>query len=248
MNNLQVKDAKSEVFTVPAGTEISLDFQGTFVQNLGGDGELFLALNRGAKMKFETGLGRITNNGAEFTSFQLENKTASDITVEVAWGYGDIKDQRLSVAGELQVINKAGDILDVHDDAINDQFTRMFQILQSEGSRAFTLSKGFTNLQNATYAERKTAGTTTVVSAGANTDGIIIHHAQIRGYEGFGYGANISAGASVVIGTTLNSSAAGSQFVETINDYFIPAGVALEINVGASVTTQAMGTIWYEVV
>lgn len=97
--------------------------------------------------------------------------------------------------------------------------------------------KRFTNLHNASYDSVNGASSTTV-SAGANTNGILIHLAHYSGFGNFGY--YIQAGSNYLV----REDGSGYSINDKLENIFIPAGVALTIySEGAS----AHVGVWYEV-
>lgn len=243
MSSLQLKDAGSEVLIIGAHTQESFPMQGTFVQCLESDGELRMSMNNGSKMKFSAGLGRITNDGVEFTSIQLFNDTNDEIIVEV--GYGDIRDQRLQATGNTPVTNPSGQKLQVQDSSVYGRVSDVLTYIYDGTS----LKKGVSgwNGVGVLNASRSTAGTTTLVSSGANLNGIKIHKASVRGYGSIYYSGNVKIGGNVVVGTDVAGALAQSTALEVIENILLPAGQSLTMEVGAGGTDSASVNVWYEV-
>lgn len=93
-----------------------------------------------------------------------------------------------------------------------------------------------TTLAGASHA-RVTGTSSTVVSAGANLNGVTIRHASLAAYS--------SSTASVSVGgnNLIEGFAWNAPVVHRVSDIFVPAGVAIAIAAGSSNTVN----IWYEV-
>ena len=228
-----LRDVIGETYRVPAGERLDMPLSGNFATCLSATGRLEIGFNNGGRAPFETGLGRETDNGEEFISLQLYNDTGSDIDVEMVWGYGGFKDQRLSASGNLNVVNPSGQKLDVDDADTQTALADILTMMQNDKDQRASL----TTLEGATNAFVRNANTT-IVASGANTDGIIIRFFQVSAWG--------NSGADVprikLDGLDLNYFVKDGQI--TGGDIFVPAGVELSAN---SSTSTCSILIWYEV-
>ena len=99
------------------------------------------------------------------------------------------------------------------------------------------LKRGALDLTNASYAA-STGSSLTVVTSGANTNGVLIRYGQVMSY-GSGAG-EIKAGSNYIV----KAPTWNAPWTEKIENVLIPAGVALTINSG-SATNKVH--VWYEV-
>ncbi len=99
--SLKLQDAETSTFVIPANGVIRLDFSGRFVRCLSTTGQLEISFNNGAKAFFDAGIGRkVPEDSADFESFQIYNRTGVDITAVIAWGFGDIEDNRFVLSSQ----------------------------------------------------------------------------------------------------------------------------------------------------
>jgi len=225
------RDAETEIFTIPAGETENFAYSGVFVRCFESDGDLKLSLDRGSKALFRPGFSRRADGNSEFTSFQLHNESASDVTVIVGFGYGDIEDNSLQVSGIIKVDNPAGEVLDVSDATAEVKLDAILAALQGDD----TAREPITDTSSATYAE---AISTSVVlaTAVANTNGVLIKTLSLFG---------LSTGATLVY-LEVN----GNEFISRIEGQLLEKNILLPPNVEVKiVSTNTSGIInaYYEV-
>lgn len=186
------KDAESGKYVVEAGKSLTLNITGTFVRCLASNGDLQISINDGAECFFATGIKRsipdmLDENGnqIEFKKVTLANNGNADVTVTIAYGYGDVEDTRFSVAGALPIENKAGEIIDVGLEYSNGsggtKLARVFDanladvrnLLMGFPEANNYLPKGFLDLRGYDFFEAK-GSTTTIVTSAQNTGGYLI--------------------------------------------------------------------------
>lgn len=95
---------------------------------------------------------------------QFLNETGGDITITFALAIGLIDDARLSVSGDIAVINGTISPLETNDAAV-------LAMLQNQESATL----GMIDLEGYTHVEVE-AATTTIISSGANTGGFMLGH------------------------------------------------------------------------
>jgi hypothetical protein len=231
MSELQLKDAGSEVLIIGANDQESFPMQGTFVQCLESDGELRMSMNNGSKMKFSAGLGRLTNDGVEFTSIQLFNDTDNEIIVEVGYGYGDIRDQRLQSTGNTPVINPSGQKLQVQDSSVYGRISSVLAYLNDgESLRSPLTSQG----TNSSLKMDATSHAHTIFTPAENTAGALIRFLEVSNSSN-SYGTTIFADTSAPVGfddltkDIVIASRYSAIAPIRLRDIFIPAGKGLYI-------------------
>lgn len=109
-----LEDVVSQEFTIPAGVTIPIASKGEFVRCLESTADIKISFNGGSKVIFGQGLGRFTNRGARYESFELHNDTGSDVTVKIVYGFGNVQDQRLSVTAPLNIASPGSLITPAH--------------------------------------------------------------------------------------------------------------------------------------
>lgn len=235
MNLDDLKDAQSETFTIKANTMESFDFTGRFVHCFNSNGRGLISFNYGAKMYIDAGVQRsVPIESDDFTSFQIYNDNDFDLEIEVGFGYGSIKDSRLSVAGIVSVKTSAGNTLSTDDVNTQTALNEILNLLKDDKEKRAEL----TTLEGATHAYVANA-TTTIVSSGANTSGIILRIGDLS-LAGSGTDAEIRLGSAAIARIESNSS---SGAWKQIKDIFIPAGNSLVVYADASADVN----VWYEV-
>lgn len=98
------------------------------------------------------------------------------------------------------------------------------------------------NLNGMTYAQRTAIGTSNVVTAVANTKGIYIARAMVAAIIS-GSQASVLVGGNLLLFTAASGVASVNR-IDSVENYLIPAGVALDITISGS-AEQAF--IWYKV-
>ena len=176
------------------------------------------------------------------TRLAIKNTTGSPITITVDLGIGRIFDDRLSISGVVDVGADIvtfgyGDALRVYDQAIKDEVTNFLNAAVENNFTRIQIAPK-TNLDGASYATVSNT-TSTVVTAVANTDGVLIRRGLCRG-TGTGL-AEINVGGNPICWA---EGVAGSDYSDSIEDYRVPSGVAVEITSNATVVDTM---IWYEV-
>ena len=98
---------------IPANSQRFFSLAGTTVHAYELDGLLSIEFDsEGQTTAFAKGLQYPEE---PFNGFSLINKTGADIMGTIIVGTGNLKDGRLSIAGDLTVINSAGDVLEVQE-------------------------------------------------------------------------------------------------------------------------------------
>lgn len=140
------------------------------------------------------------------------------------------------IADAVKVKNDTGDTLDVSDTdgqaaiaAVEAAVDDVNALLQDDEA----LRAPLTTLENASYGN---AGT--LVSSGANVNGVIIRTASLCS------GTQATGAASVTAGGSAIAQVGGNYTSLFIKDVFIPAGVALAVSNSGSASSV---NVWYEV-
>jgi len=84
-----------------------------FISCLAADDEFEIEASDGSKMLMAQGLSYLAGDGVRFERVRLRNLSVAANTVRLAFGDGELRDQRLSVSGQVQVVNEAGGTIDI---------------------------------------------------------------------------------------------------------------------------------------
>ncbi len=249
---LTIAAGQSEILNVPFSEVVFCDASSvdTFLVKIGNDAEI------------DFFNGRRYRSRTPFNVVEIENPNGTSMTINLLIGDAEIDDQRFSVSGslgvkndatddELNVQTKAGTVLKVDDDEtqtalatlntsvanVQTAVDNIETLLQSDTD----LRSPLTDLTNATDA-LVTNATTTLVTAGANTNGILLR----LGMVSFSADATTKTGYLSIGGNYIIYHQASSQLakVEQVRDILLPAGQAL---VASASNASTYVSAWYEV-
>lgn len=236
-----IRGSQTADWTIPAGGRIPIGSQGQYVRCLEASGPFYISINGGSDLFFASGIQWRADGLETFSEFHLINKSGAPVTVTLAWGFGEYTDGRLTATGNLTVVNAPASVLKVDDDesqvhlaAINGNIADIEALLINDRLKRSPL----TTLQGATLVSVLNA-TTTVVTAGANVNGVIIR--SINLFSGSNVTAYLQIGATKLLQTGYASGAAVNCDRENI---FVPAGNQIIISGG---NTSSGGNMAYEV-
>ncbi|WP_420724033.1 hypothetical protein [Hwanghaeella sp. LZ110] len=178
--------------------------------------------------RIESGLGISTIE--PFNMVRIKDISGAQNTILVAYAGSDVADSRLTVTGgQLGVLDPVG------GESFSDIVTAL-QAVTAAMREATLLRAPLTTLDGATYAAANNT-TTEVVSAAANTDGVIV---RLAGLSAASNAAYVTAGGNYLLNQYSNEP--GKKMIENV---FVPAGNAISISsAGAGSQTTF---IWYEV-
>lgn len=150
---------------------------------------------------------------------QFTNPTGGDITITFSLAIGEVFDRRLSVTGNIAVVNGTLPF-------VVDENTQLQALLQNHNDLASPL----TTIEGATNVRVTGTASATLVTAGANTNGIIIRtlYGQVSTRSNTGSAVlTVTAGTRDIIHMTSGNQCHESMFAKDIE---IEAGVALSYN------------------
>ena len=228
------RGAQSSTFVIGAGDRVPVMGQAQFVRCLEANGPFYVSVNNGQEMYFASGIQYTAPGLEDFQEYALINKSGAPVTVTMAWGFGELTDNRLTATGNLSVINAPATKLDVDDADTQTALASILAMLQNDELQR----KPLTTLQGATLVSVLNA-TTTVVTAGANVNGVIIR--SINLFSGSNVTAYLQIGATKLLQTGYSSGAAVNCERENI---FVPAGNQIIISGG---NAASGGNMAYEV-
>lgn len=228
------RGAQSSTFVIGSGQRIPVMGQAQFVRCLEANGPFSVSINNGQELYFASGIQYTAPGLEDFQEFALINKSGGPVTVTMAWGFGELTDNRLTATGNLSVINAPATVLKVDDDESQVTLAAILAMLGNDRLQRETL----TTLQGATLVSVLNA-TTTVVTAGANVNGVIIRSVNL--FSGSNVTAYLQIGATKLLQTGYSSGAAVN--CERMN-LFIPPGNQIILSGG---NTSSGGNMAYEV-
>ncbi len=198
-----IRGAQTGQFVIKPGEYLPINSAGEFVRCLAATDIFKVSVNGGSAMFFAEGIEYVTPPMVEYQGFELINETASDITVLMAWGFGEFHDNRLTASGDLKVVNAAGQTLKVDDDqtqaalatlngktdtvkAAVDLAKLAVDAVTAALVNANSKRNALTPLSGAQYHVNAGGGTVEVVTAAANVNGILIRYAHCPGVHSSG--------------------------------------------------------------
>lgn len=172
--------------TIPANSSVSLNVTGTTIANLQSDADIYLSIDDDAPMWFPQGITLTLPSDRFYSKLTLENRTASPNGVHLYTGFGDVKDNRLSVTAalningissdvyiansstddELQIKTKSGTALKVDDDATQTALATVNSNLEDIEADIESNNQQLVYLNNkASYIEDDIEATNTLLTA-----------------------------------------------------------------------------------
>ncbi len=98
-----IRGAQTSDFTIPAGSRIDIPTAGEFVRCLASTAAFKLQVNGGPVMYMQAGIQWRSEALTQYEQFSLINESGAAITVTMAWGYGEVSDNRLALPGSLVI-------------------------------------------------------------------------------------------------------------------------------------------------
>ncbi|WP_428481911.1 hypothetical protein [Pyruvatibacter mobilis] len=198
--------------TIAAGASRQFDVTGTFVRCFTASHTDFVVrIDDDPVQFFDQGVAIQMAEGERFTKIEVVNKSASSLEIELGYGAGLVTDNRLSLVGGSLPVKPSSANTPFKVDVVNT-----VQVVEQApvpiGPTSYTTGSA-------------TAGTSVIVPAGANTNGI-----RLTAMRGLSAAAGTSFPASLMLSSTPlftwrdNFNWAGNLLV--------PAGVSLEFFAG----------------
>lgn len=95
------KSAGYNSLTIAAGDSIEIPAHAEFLRCLEADGNFEFNIEDGGWQYMAAGIGYISDNPQGFQTFRLRNNSAADISLVIAFGWGELRDDRLSLVGDV---------------------------------------------------------------------------------------------------------------------------------------------------
>lgn len=243
-----------EEITVPANSGLDQPVSGSYLKIKTASDDFKIRVNNKSTL---AGSSTFEMDETEFNALRFINETGAPITIEYYYGDGKARNNDVSIAGVLAIENNGANKINVDDadtqtkldsviselqdietdiEAVKTSVDGIDTLLQSDEDQRTAL----TTLAGASYASVSNS-TSTVVSSGTNTSGIIIRFGFIDINSVSGASGYIRAGSNDIERVKIRD---GASIHCTIRDVFIPSGVALSINASGSDDKTA---IYYEV-
>lgn len=208
-------------------------------------GPFQMSINEGEESDIRAGITFKMPENQQMRSIRFRETGGSTGNIRVALADGEIFDSRSSVSGNIAIVNAASPNESIQVDllAADPGIAALITALQA----SVDLRSRLTDLSNAAYTFRESEGSEqTIVAAGANTNGIILHLCTLMADDSSSYYyVGINDGATKIIcGWENNGGASNAHMITQVRDIFIPAGVALVSRVNSG---NGGAALWYEV-
>lgn len=143
------------------------------------------------------------------------------------------------IVSDVKVINGSVSPLSVNSASADAKLDAILAMLQNPNDQR----KGLTDLTGASYANIVNA-TTTIVTSGANVNGVIIRVANISGRQASGNSAHLLVGGNKLLSVTDHTSTTVTSGNVHIKDIYVPPGVEISA-VSSSLNIEV--SVFYEV-
>lgn len=201
--------------TITNGTVHPIHRGGNFIRVREADQEFTIRLDNETELK-GTSLNDIIEleKGDTFQKIEVVNDSGSDLTFQLDIGYGKISTNSVSINGTIKTDDDETQTLLTTIDTVLDNILALLKNPEE-------LRSGFNDLSGMSYYSCANT-TTSIVTAGANVNGVII--GSLHGTSTGGTGTFRIDGNDVFY----TNGTAGNQFVVS-NPIFVPAGVSVDM-------------------
>jgi hypothetical protein len=228
-------------------TQVTLAANGIYTLNQTFDMIAILELSGSAVLSFndqtesdcDAGIQFRAPLGGRFSRVSFRETAGAACNIRVLTAFGNVSDSRSNISGNLSVQNAASpnDSLEVNLLAADAGLVALANAIIAAHREDTLLRARLTTLAGATYSRTSDTGSQEIVSAAANTAGVIIRRAVCHSDA---LEAHLSIGGNVLLGAD-GDDATGHYELE---NYFVPAGVAIA---AVAESSTDFVDIWYEV-
>ena len=235
--------------TISDGETYPLNVRGNFINVKSADQQFKILLDGQEELQAAQNRRFRLSENDTFNLVEIVNDSGNSLTFQLEIGFGGVESDDVSITGavavkndatddELQVVTKAGTTLKVDDDATQTAITALQTAITDLLQNADDLRAPLTDLSNATYAEALNT-TVSLVTAGANTNGVMIRYYGWTRGDGY-------YGALSINGDLLIPPAAATAFniAGIERDIKLPAGVDIDL---VSTSNSRGVNVYYEV-
>ncbi len=242
--------------TIAAGDRYPINVTGNFINVKSADADFTIRIDGQEELRAAANRRFSLTEEDAFKFVEVINDSGGALTFQLEIGFGRVESDDVTITGTVNVAavspveikNETGGSITVYNADINNIKTSNIAIRnaielyaesvrESSAARALQNLAPKTDLEGASYANISNA-TTTVVTAAANTDGVIIRLAATT-VDGAGTGY-ITAGGNYIA----YAAGGNTENLTRIENYIIPAGQAI-IAHSSNVGSQTI--IHYEV-
>ena len=226
------------------GDELHIPIGGSFLRVREADQAFKIVLDQDVELAAEENDVFRLKEGDKFKSITVFNNSGAVLTFQLEIGDGSVETNNISISGTIKTDDDETqtklDALETTLTNIETDIAALETLLNSdENQRA-----GLTTLEGASYASVSNASST-VVSAVANTAGVIIRQGVVNGQGNSGSRGEILIGGNLLLSSHDSGTGTGVGYqVAQIHNFFVPAGNAVSIN---AATAASQAYIWYEV-
>jgi|GEM_PF-6648713 len=123
---MEFRDGDLARITIAAGKSLVFGSQGEIVRCYEANGELEVTFNNGTgRSLLAAGTARRAQNGGIFEKFEIHNNNNFDVMAVIGWAYGDLIDNRMTIAGHVPVQNVLGEELNVFDQTAHTKINQL---------------------------------------------------------------------------------------------------------------------------
>lgn len=226
--------------TIADGDTYPIRVTGNFINVKSADQDFTIRIDGSEELKAAQNRRFRLSPDDSFKSIEVINDSGSSLTFQLEIGYGGVESDDVTITGTVSTSDSTShtklDTIETTLTSIETDAAAIEALLTNDEDKR----TGLSTLEGASFAQVSNA-TTTIVTAGANTSGIIIRSAHLVSTGGAGSTCALTVNANDLI--NLATTVAGN-LEETIKDIFIPAGWAL------AATTNGAGnkvSVFYEV-
>lgn len=95
-------------FTLPEGGAQTITVSAEFISCLAATGEFEIVADDVNRMFMQAGISYVNSPGEIYSRLRVLNKIAGDNEIVIQFGPGELRDQRLTVSGAVNVVNEPG--------------------------------------------------------------------------------------------------------------------------------------------
>ena len=221
--------------TISDGETYPLNVRGNFINVKSADQQFKILLDGQEELQAAQNRRFRLSENDTFNLVEIVNDSGNSLTFQLEIGFGGVESDDVSITGavavkndatddELQVVTKAGTTLKVDDDATQTAITALQTAITDLLQNADDQRKSLTEVRGTSTTITNSSGT--LVSAGANTNGVVISSA--------GLWSNSSGEDSYVYfdGTVYIRNEGNNSVYTIVEDIFVPAGVEITYDIG----------------
>lgn len=161
----------SSLFTIPAGETLEHTVVCDFVRCYSSSDSFLLGTNGDSLIPFDRNAERRAEGVEPYKKFRIKNPTANPLTVLMIWGFGEYRNDNITIADNVRIVNPMGQELAVIDDDAHTKLDAILAMMVNDSDKRKSLTPMTGSLTTV-------SNTSTSVVAGAN--GAIVRFGNAR--------------------------------------------------------------------